>query len=41
VLGKAKEESRLFKVEEEARRYFQEQIELLRRIGFHEPDRNN
>ena len=36
ILGKSmKEETRIFKVEEDARRYFQEQIELFRRVGFH------
>ena len=36
ILGKSREESRLFKVEEDARRYFHEQIEMLREVGFHE-----
>ena len=37
ILGKSmKEETRIFKVEEDARCYFEEQIELFfRRVGFH------
>jgi hypothetical protein len=36
ILDKSmKEEIRIFKVEEDARRYFKEQIELFRRVGFH------
>jgi len=41
VQGKSREESRIFKVEEDARRYFNEQIELLRRVGFLEPAPHN
>ena len=36
ILDKSmKEEIRIFKVEEDARRYFKERIELFRRLGFH------
>ena len=36
LLGKSKEESRVFTREEDARRYFKEQIDFLRQVGFHE-----
>jgi hypothetical protein len=36
ILGKSmKEETHIFKVEGDARRYFDEQIEAFRRAGFH------
>jgi len=34
---KAKEQTRVFEIEEDARRYFKEQIELLKQVGFHPP----
>lgn len=34
---KAKEQTRVFEIEEDARRYFKEQIELLKQGGFHPP----
>ena len=37
LLGESKEASRVFTREEDARRYFNEQIEFLRQDGFHEP----
>lgn len=37
IAGKSKEESRLFTIEEEARQYFKEQVDLLRQVGFHPP----
>lgn len=41
ILGKSQEESHIFKREEEARRYFKEQIELLRQVGFHDSAPHN
>lgn len=41
VLGKSKEVSRIFKIEEDARRYFKEQIEFHREVGFHESATHN
>lgn len=42
LLGNSmKEETRIFKVEEEARRYFQDQVELFSRAGFHRAARRN
>jgi len=42
ILGKSmKEETRIFKVEEDARRYFKEQIELFRRVGFQDSAPHN
>jgi hypothetical protein len=35
IEGKSKEEFHIFQVEEDARRYFKSQVELLRQIGFH------
>ena len=36
ILGESmKEETHIFEVEEDAKRYFNQQIESLRRIGFH------
>ena len=37
IEGKSKEESYLFTIEEDARRSFKEQIELLTQVGFHPP----
>jgi len=37
IEGKSKEESHVFTIEEDARRCFREQIELLTQIGFHPP----
>ena len=37
LLPKSKEASRVFTREEDARRYFKEQIEFLRQVGFQEP----
>ena len=34
IEGKSKQRSQVFEIEENARRYFKEQIELLTRIGF-------
>ena len=36
IEGKSNEESHIFKVEEDARRYFREKIELLKQVGFHQ-----
>jgi len=36
LLGKSKEDSRVFTREEDARRYFKTQIDSLRQVGFHE-----
>ena len=35
IEGKSKEEFNIFQVEEDARRYFKSQVELLTQIGFH------
>ena len=35
IEGKSKEEFHIFQVEEDARRYFKSQVELLTQIGFH------
>jgi hypothetical protein len=35
VEGKSKEQTRVFKTQEDATQYFKEQIELLTHIGFH------
>lgn len=35
IEGKSKETMRVFEIEEDARRYFKEQIQLLTQIGFH------
>jgi hypothetical protein len=41
VLEKSQEESHIFNVEEDARRYFKQQIELLRQAGFHDSAPHN
>jgi hypothetical protein len=35
IEGRSKEQTRVFKAQEDARQYFKEQIELLTHIGFH------